>query len=84
MTDTSIMTIYKIIDHIRTMILSATHWIIKASYESNQVELGSELDSVFDSVEKWYGESIKDCGRAEIRLEKQVTRISFQALFRNK
>ena len=58
--------------------------MIKAGYESNQVELGSELDSVFDSVEEWYGESLKDCGRAETRLEKQVSRISLQALFRNK
>ena len=58
--------------------------MIKTSYESNQVELGSELDSVFDSVEEWYGESLKDCGRAEIRLERQVSRISLQALFRNK
>merc|ERR1712176_226299 len=39
------------------------------------VELGSELDSVFDSVEEWYGESLKDCGRAEQRLEKQVRRM---------
>jgi len=39
------------------------------------VELGSELDSVFDSVEEWYGESLKDCGRAEKRLEKQVGRM---------
>ena len=47
--------------------------------------MGSELDSVFDSVEEWYGESLKDCGRAEQRLEKQVRRISFQAFwFRNK
>merc|ERR1712227_398851 len=39
------------------------------------VELGSEIDSVFDSVEEWYGESLKDCGRAETRLEKQVQRM---------
>ena len=55
----------------------------ETGYESNKVELGSEIDSVIDSVEEWYGENLKDCGRAENRLERQVLRISFQVLFRN-
>jgi hypothetical protein len=41
------------------------------------VELGSEIDSVIDSVEEWYGENLKDCDRAADRLTKQVKRISF-------
>jgi len=39
------------------------------------VELGSEVDSIIDSVEEWYGENLKDCGRAEDRLNSQVERM---------
>jgi len=82
MTNTSIMAmLFNHRPHPDLMILSAIFFnkvMIKTGYESNKVELGSEIDSVIDSVEEWYGENLKDCDRAADRLTKQVKRISFQ------